>query len=436
MKNRLLKWLRLGLPGLLGLFLAWPALAQLATYDTGTQVLTVPMLKKDGVMYSNATFSLPANAAWSQSSNGTAATSLSTKVPAVYDTVAATLTLPYVKVDSSYLFDVKLSLPAGQIWKVLSYGNFNQFETITSNLTFPIRTTVSNLYGSDTAGKQLYELDNGQAWEIVDDDPCFPRLTVNETSGFTGSSNVTIYPDPKSVDYVWIATYGGSAESCIVAPVSLPGIMVSAQGNSLASSVPSITGVPGKSYDLYLTGGTQPYFLIVDNPGVASVQMISQVPDRAGQTARVTFNHPGTANLSVFDFNRNKIDVPLTGQSDLMVTPSEISVGAGGVPIIVYVSGGVPPYQVLNPSDQKWVGNGGLTKINDSLYSMPLTFLASTGGVKLPIYILDSTGAMTAVSVTVTGDSSSTGGTGGSGSTGTGTGTSTGTGGSTKPPLK
>lgn len=437
MKNRLLQCLRLGLPGLLGLFLAWPALAQLATYDTGTQVLTVPVLKKDGVMYSNAAFSLPADGTWSLSSPGTASTLLSSRVPAVYDTAAATLTLPYVKLDTSYLYDVKLSLPVAQAWKVLSYGNFNQFENITSNLTFPIQTTVSNLYGSDTAGKQMFILDNGQVWEIVDDDPCFPRKTVPDALGeFTGSSNVTIYPDPKSADYLWIATYGGSAESCIVAPVSLPGIMVSAQGNKLSSSVPSITGAPGKSYDLYLTGGTQPYFLIADNPAVASVQMVSQVPDRAGQTARVTFNRAGTANLSVFDFNRSMISVPLTGQSDLMVTPSEISVGAGGAPIIVYVAGGVPPYQVLNPSDQKWVGNSALTKISDSLYSMQLTFTAATG-MKLPIYIVDSTGAMTAVSVTVTGDSGSTGtGTGGSGSTGTGTGTSTGTGGSTKPPLK
>jgi hypothetical protein len=214
--------------------------------------------------------------------------------------------------------------------------------------------------------------------------------------------------------------------------------MVSAQGTSLASSVPSITGAPGKGYDLYLTGGTQPYFLVVNDPTVASVQMISQVPDRTGQTARVTFNRPGVSNLSVFDFNRKKIDVPLTGVSDLAITPSEISVGAGGVPIIVYISGGVPPYQVLNPSDQKWVGNGTMTKINDNLYAMPLTFLASTGGVKLPIYVLDSVGAMTAVSVTVTGDSTTTTstGSGSSGSTGTGTGTSTSTGTNGKPPLK
>jgi len=79
-----------------------------------------------------------------------------------------------------------------------------------------------------------------------------------------------------------------------------------------------------------------------------------------------------------------------------------------------------------------------LTKVGENFYTMQLTFLAATGS-KLPIYILDSTGAMVAVSVTVTGDSGSTGtgtGTGGSGSTGTGTGTSTGTSGTTKPPLK
>lgn len=438
MKNCLKKWMQRWLPGLICLFLAWPALAQLATYDTATQVLSVPMLKKDGVMYTNATFALPANAAWAQSGAGTVSTTLSSKVPAVYDTTKATLTLPYVKIDTSYFFDVQLSLPVGQVWTVLSYGNFNQFETITSNLSFPIRTTVSNLYGSDTAGYQVYELDNGQTWRIVDDDPCFPRLTVNEASEFKGSSNVAIYPDPKGADYLWIASYGGSAESCTVAPVTLPGIMVSAQGGTLSSSVPSITGVPSKGYDLYITGGTQPYFLVVNDPTVASVQMISQIPDRAGQTARVTFNRPGTANLSIFDFNRNKIDVPLTGQSDLLVTPSEISVAAGGSPIVVGIFGGVPPYQVFNPSDQRWVGNSALTKVGENFYTMQLTFLAATGS-KLPIYILDSTGAMVAVSVTVTGDSGSTGtgtGTGGSGSTGTGTGTSTGTSGTTKPPLK
>lgn len=435
MKRILGYWLaRLLAPLLCVLIWHAPAMAQISAFDSTTNTLALPLLIKDGVAYSNATLSLPPNDKWSFTVPGNVA-GLSSKVGASYSTATGAITIPYVQLDNAYFYDVKLQLPAGQPWRLLSYGDFNQTITQASTLSFPIKTTADNWWATDTGGVMSYMLDNGQVWRIVADDPCFPPLTVPTGAPPPGKADIWIAPNPDNgvANYLMITSFDNGVntaeESCIVTPVLMPGLEVTATGQPFDVSQATLSGAVNKSYDLYISGGTKPYMLKMDNPAIASVQLLPQATqDIGGQTVRVTLLKSGTAALTVYDFNRLKKQVALTAQSDLVVFPSEISVPAGTVPLQVYISGGVPPYRTLNPSQQKWVANTDPSAISTTESAMTLTFLADTGGNKMPIYILDSVGGMTAVQVTITAASTT------SGTSATGTAITTAAGG--KPPLK
>lgn len=422
---------RLLVPLLCAFALHTPAMAQISVFDAASSTVTLPLLIKDGVAYSGATLSLPANANWSFTSAGTAA-GLTSKVGASYSTATAALTIPYLQIENSYFYDVKLQLPTSQPWKLLSYGDFNQMITQAAALTFPIQTTMDNWWATDTGGVMSYKLDNGQVWRIVTDDPCFPPLTVPTGAPPAGKANVSIYPNPDNAvgNYLMITSFNSAEESCIITPVSVPGLEVAATGQPYDVSQTALTGVVGKTYDFYISGGTKPYMLKADNSAIASVQLLPQATqDIGGQTVRVTMLRPGTSTLSVYDFNRLKKQVAITSQSDMALIPSDITVTAGMAPVDVLITGGVPPFSIFNPSPTL-VANSDPTAINSANSKFTLTFMRDTGGLKMPIVVIDSTGAMTGVTVTV--NSAATSGTTGTGTTGT-TGTTSSTG---KPLLK
>lgn len=419
-------------PILCALLLHTAAVAQISVFDPATSAVTLPLLIKDGVAYNNATLSLPANAAWSFTAPGTVS-GLSSKVGASYSTAAATLNIPYLQLDNSYFYDVKLQLPSGQPWKLLSYGDFNQIITQATPLTFPITTTVDNWWATDTGGVMSYKFDNGQVWRIVTDDPCMPPLTVPTGAPPPGKATVWIYPNPDNAvaNYLLITSYNDGVhtaeESCIITPVFVPGLEVAATGQPYDLSQTALTGVIGKSYDFYIAGGTKPYMLKIDNPAVASVQLLPQAAqDIGGQTVRVTMLRPGAATLTVYDFNRLKKQVAITAQTDLALMPGSIEVTAGMPPVDVFIVGGIPPFTLYNPS-ATLVSNSDAVPINLTESKFTLTFLRDTGGLKMPILVVDSAGAMATVTVSVTSSTVVT-------NTGTGT-TTTATSSSTGKPL-
>lgn len=419
-------------PILCALMVHTAALAQISVFDSAASTVTLPLLIKDGVAYSNATLSLPANANWSFVSQGTVS-GLSSKVGASYSTAAATLNIPYLQIENSYFYDVKLQLPSGQPWKLLSYGDFNQIITQATPLTFPIVTTADNWWATDTGGVMSYMFDNGQVWRIVADDPCFPPLTVPTGAPPPGKANVYIYPNPDNAvaNYLMITSFNNGTytaeESCIITPVSVPGLQVAATGQPFDVSQSGLTGVVGKAYDFYIAGGTMPYMLKIDNPAIASVQLLPQAnQDIGGQTVRVTMLRQGAASLTVYDFNRLKKQVAITSQTDLALMPGSIEVTAGMPPIDVFIVGGVPPFTLYNPS-ATLVSNSDATPIDLTTSKFTLTFLRDTGGLKMPIMVIDSVGSIATVTVSVTSSTVVT-------NTGTGT-TTTATSSSTGKPL-
>ncbi len=418
-------FIRVLLPLLCTLVLSAAANAQVTVFDPATGNVSIPLLKKDGKYYANAVLNLAPNGGWSFTTPGTDSHPTS-KAAAPYNSASGVLAIPYLQIDNSFFYNVALTLPAGQAWKLNSYGDFNQMITMSSPLTFPIKTTADNWWATDTGGVMSYMLDNGQVWRIVTDDPCFPPLTIPTGAPPAGKANVWIYPNPDNTiaNYVMITTYNNGAvtaeESCIVTPVSVPGLEVTGTGQPFDVSQSGLTGAIGKYYDFYVAGGTKPYMLQVDNSALASVQFLPQAPqDIGGQAVRVTFNQQGTATLSVYDFNRLKKQVALTAQTDMQLIPSDITVTAGLAPINVLLTGGVPPFRVFNPSPTL-VANTDLSQINDTDYVMTLTFTRDTGGLKMPILVIDSTGAKAGVTVTVSANAIVNGGT----TTSTGTTTS------------
>lgn len=415
------------LPLLFVLLFSASAGAQVTVFDSATGNISLPLLKKDDKYYANAVLNLAANGGWSFTQAGSDSFP-TTKVAAPYNTGTATLSIPYLQIDSSYFYDVVLSLPVGKPWRLLSFGDFNQFANVagTMPLPVPIVTTVDNKWATDTGGVMSYRLDNGQVWRIVADDPCFPPLTVPTGAPPAGVSNVRIYPNPDNAVgyYLMITEFGNAEESCIVQPVDVPGLQVASTGLPFGVSSPSITGVVGKSYDVYLSGGTKPYMLKLDNGEVASVQALPQVPeDNKGQMLRIKLLTPGSATLTMFDFNRLKTQVTLVAQSDLHLNLSEISVPFGTPPITIRITGGIPPYHVDNPLPL-WIGNSDPVTVSATESVMQLTFKSDTGDTKMPITVIDSTGAAATVSVTIKASTTTTGGTGTTGTTGTGTTTS------------
>lgn len=417
---------RVLLPLLGTLFLSAVAQAQISVFDPATGNVALPLLKKDDNYYTNAVLSLTANGGWNFSQPGSDSFP-STKVAAPYSTSAGTLSIPYLQIDNYYFYDVVLSLPVGKPWSLKSYGDFNQFVSTSPTLTFPVVTTVDNKWATDTGGVMSYRLDNGQVWRIVTDDPCFPPLTVPTGAPPAGSSNVRIYPNPDNATgyYLMITEFGNAEESCIVQPVEVPGLQVALTGLPFGVSTSAVTGVVGKSYDIYLSGGTKPYMLKLDNTQVASVQLLPQVPeDNQGQMLRVKLLTPGSATMSLFDYNRLKTQVSLVAQSDLHLNLGEISVPFGTPPATIRIYGGVPPFHVDNPLPQ-WIGTSDPVAISPTESVMQVRFLADTGDTKMPVTVIDSTGATATVSITIKASASSTtGGTGSTGSTGTGTTTS------------
>lgn len=405
------------------------SMAQVSTFDSSSNVLTLKLLAAGTALYSNSTALLPPGQAWSLQSLGTATTALGVGAgtAAIYDS-ASNLTIPILQIGTQMLSSVKLGMPAGGLWSVVYPGDVLSVGTEGYAMTFPIVTTISNDHAVDAGGELTYKFNNGQVWKHANDDPCMPNSARAATAGV---STVEIYPNPSfsgssgvgEGSFRMVTYFNGEVESCLITPISgFSDYPVASGINALKVSAAAITGAVGDKKNVFISGGTPPYYISVDTPGVTWFGLQPQDPARNGQNLQVTLLKTGTATLTVYDYNRTNVTSTVTvdaaAASTFAVSPSSVEAPTG-TSWSLFLAGGTPPYRLFHNPASNLVTVSSVTQATASMpATVQLTLVKSTGNLEMPIYFADAAGTVFPVKVKVT-DSTTTGGSGGTGGSGT-----------------
>lgn len=344
---------------------AGSACAQVADFNTSNNVLSLSTVIVGGRYYGGLNVLLPANGApWQLMGSPLATSPLGATEPAVYDDPTAILRIPLTQIGATTYSDIMLSLPIGGAWAVLSGGNVYATYSNGYEVEFPIRSKVKNSF-NDSGGEHTYQLTNGQYWKHVADEPCMPAAAAADPEGY---SDVEIFPNPgfsgsngvSEGNFRFVGYYPSKAnaiavETCLVVPIS--GVYPAGGGgsslNAMAASPADVTGGINEERNIFISGGTPPYLVRTSNPGIANFNFLPQSASASGQSLRVQLLRPGTATLSVFDYNRQAVSVPVTVSPEsttFFVSPVSTEVKAETKDMQKFsgwVFGGTPPYRIV-----------------------------------------------------------------------------------------
>lgn len=377
---------------------AIPASAQLASFDTTTNILTLDSVGVSGQYFSGVALNLAPGQAWSIVGSPRQISPLSASDAAIY--ANNQLTLPRTQIGNLTYDNFVLNLPVGSPMSIARQGSVSSATSPGYDTDiFPIRSKIKNSAETDSGGELTYALTNGQVWKHFIDEPCLPPgIGTDDPDGY---SDVEIYPNPggsgsvaaNEGNFRFVTYYPSKAEAllvetCIVTPVS--GVFGVGQGsslNALAASPTEITGTPGERRNLYVSGGTAPYLVIIDNLGLANFWF---QPD--GAELGVQLSRAGSGVLTVFDYNRSSVTVPITVTGENFYPPG-IEGFAEGSDMEISVLFGSPPYAITNPLSPHIqvtpVGDANTTnKFRLYLASIP----PSSGELNVGFRVTDATG--------------------------------------------
>lgn len=377
---------------------ALPARAQLASFDTTTNILTLDSVAVGGQYFSGVAVNLAPGQAWSVVGSPRQISPLSASDAAVY--ANNQLTVPRTQIGNLTYDNFVLNLPVGSPMSIARQGVVSSAKSPGYNTDiFPIRSKIKNSAETDSGGELTYALTNGQVWKHFIDEPCMPAGIG--TSDPDGYSDVEIYPNPggsgsvaaNEGNFRFVTYYPSKAEAllvetCIVTPVSgVFGVSQTSSPNTLAASPTAITGTPGERRNLYITGGTPPYMVIIDNLGLANFWF-----EPNGAEMGVKLSRAGSGVLTVYDYNRFSTTVSLTVTGQNFYPPS-IEGFAEGTEMDVFVLFGSPPYAVTNPLyphiQVTPIGDANTTnQFRLRLASIP----PNSGELKVGFLVTDSTG--------------------------------------------
>ncbi len=453
-----------------------PAIAQMSAFDTASDVLTLQLVKVGNYYFSNMKFKLPPSPeAWQLQSKGSVVNPLEAADAAIFNSGDSTITVPVLKIDNTVFSNTKLKLPLGGTWQIVDAGDVLSTSTAGYNLSYPIVSTMKNKYCSDAGGELTYVFDNGQVWKHVADEPCCPLSVTTDNININNTSKVYVYPNPgagpttgsfrmvveaagliqtgmsPAIPASCTNTGGGGActvnatstgcdvtapavcsftpavasyplyssvagvETCVVRPIiGVSDYPVSPDIGPLTVSVTEIKGVVGGKYTVTITGGLQPYFVTTSVPGVLDYELVAQSTSANGQTLVVTPKNAGTAQLLVYDYNREVKTISVESSAPaavpVVIAPTSIDVVEGTF-VDLYVMSGVPPIKVHNPQNE-WVEAPAVIESVPS--SVRIVMKKSTGGVEMPLYFTDAAGTVSFITIKIK-PSTSPGGSGGGG---------------------
>lgn|GEM_PF-7049795 len=380
--------------------------AQMAAFNDTTNVLTLNLLKFENAYYTGTKVYLSPSGSWTLQTLGAPTSAARNSEPAVYNSADSTVRFPHVLVAGSLFDNLVLSLPLdGRPWSLMDAGMVAM--TMSYGITYPLTSTVSN----DQWNQSLLRLDNGQTWH-VETGPCFP---ASAQAALDESSSVQIYPFKDAGKFNMDVSFDADFATCTVSPVS--GIFpVNPAGPDLKVSPTAITGMAAETRDLYISGGTPPYFAVIDNPSIAAYSFQPYSLGEPGQTLRVYLKASGTANLSVYDAiasGSSPILVPISVDDNPAFSAPAFSVIPNTVTFqnipasyqfSIMLSGGVPPYKMLfNPMPLNFAiedfdGSRSPTKVN--VYLFQSVGGGSAGQVQGYLVFMDSIGQTAAVNIT------------------------------------
>ncbi len=328
--------------------------AQLSTFDSSTNILMLDSVGVGGQYFSGVSVNLMPGQAWTIVGSPRQISPLTSSDSAQY--ANNQLTLPRTQIGSVTYDNFVLHLPVGSPMSIARMGVVSSATSPGySTDIFPIRSKIKNSSETDNGGELTYALINGQVWKHFIDEPCMPAGIG--TSDPDGYSDVEIYPNPggsgsvaaNEGNFRFVTYYPSKAEAllvetCIVTPVSgVFGVSQASSPNALAAAPTAITGAPGDRRNLTITGGTPPYTAIIDNIGLANFWF---QPNGAELT--LTLSHAGSGVLTIFDYNRFSVAVPITATGENFYPPS-ITGFTEGTEMDIFILFGSPPYTITNP---------------------------------------------------------------------------------------
>jgi hypothetical protein len=341
------------LAGVLMIAACWPVQGQMANFNTTTNVLTLDALSVNGQYFSGVSLDLNPGRAWSITGSPRLISPLSVSDAATYTNNQ--LTIPRTQVGTVTYDNFVLNLPVGSVMSLARIGSVSSASSPGYNTDiFPIRSKIKNSAETDSGGELTYALTNGQVWKHFIDEPCMP--TGIGTDDPDGYSDVEIYPNPggsgsvaanegnfRFVNYWPSKAEALKVETCLVTPVSgVFGVSPEPSLNDVMVAPAELSGVPGEGRNLSIFGGTPPYKVVIDSPGLADFYFLN------GSELSVKMLRAGTGSFTVYDFNKSIITVPITVAGQNFYPPG-LDGFTEGTSVEVTVMFGSPPYQIVNP---------------------------------------------------------------------------------------
>ncbi len=367
--------------------------AQLSTFNTSTNVLTLDTIAVGGQYYSGVGLNFQPGQPWSIVGNPRLISPLASIDAASYSYTDGRLNLPRTRIGNAIYDNYILSMPVGGNVTVLSKGMASSASSPGyQEVAFPIRSKIKNSAETDANGELTYALTNGQVWKHMIDEPCMPPgIGTDDPDGY---SDVEIYPNPGSSgstaanegNFRFVTYYPSKdealkVETCIVVPVAgVFGVAQSSGLNALAVSTAAISGNSGARYNLSISGGLPPYTVVASPVGVVDFWFQS-VTDLTIQMV-----NSGSATLTVFDYNRSSQPVTIQVAQGATMYPSGIDGFTEGTSLELTMYFGSPPYAFDNPFHPyvqvEPIGDANTThKFRLTLASLPAGSELKEGGV-------------------------------------------------------
>lgn len=387
------------------------AQAQVASLDAATNTMRINSLAVAGQYWTGLNIYLPPAQVWYLQGTATPVSPLLASDSATYDFSSSQLWLPLTQIGTTIYSDMKLNLPVGGTWSIIDAGNVVSTGTEGYDMTFPIRSLVRNSH-NDAGGELTYTLTNGQVWKHLADEPCMTAAAIADPTGY---SEVEIYPNPggsgsvatsegnfRFVSYYPSKDAAVAVETCIVGPVfGVFNTPAATSLNQLAVAPTTLSGALTQRFNAYISGGTPPYFVTTDNPGVTTFRLLAQDPTRSGQTLEVLMKRAGSAILTIFDYNRTATTLTVTSGTNFIAIPTNIDATAGTDWQVMF-SGGTPPYRLYhNPSPVSL----SVSSITAATATFPayatVRLLKSPGDLEMPVMFIDAAGTLLNVPVKI-----------------------------------
>lgn len=404
--------------------------ADAAIFNSGDSTITVPVLKIDNTVFSNTKLKLPLGGTWQIVDAGDVLSTSTAGYNLSYP-IVSTMKNKYCSDaggELTYVFD------NGQVWKHVADEPCCPLSVTTDNININ-NTSKVYVYPNPGAGpttgsfRMVVEatglVQSGMSTAIPASCTVFSGAgTCNaaataSAAACTASASVTVPPTvcaySPGVPSVPLYTSVAGVETCVVRPIiGVSDYPVSPDIGPLTVSVTEIKGVVGGKYTVTITGGLQPYFVTTSVPGVLDYELVAQSTSANGQTLVVTPKNAGTAQLLVYDYNREVKTISVESSAPaavpVVIAPTSIDVVEGTF-VDLYVMSGVPPIKVHNPQNE-WVEAPAV--IENVPSSVRIVMKKSTGGVEMPLYFTDAAGTVSFITIKIK-PSTSPGGSGGGG---------------------